>query len=87
MVTFAEARERIASDWPDYETATYGYESDESWLLVLLPVAAGGRIPAVSKTTGDIQWINENDDEYTQEHPVADVVDLTGRAQIDEEVR
>ena len=70
MITFAEARQRAATRWPDYEIARRGYETDTSWILLLLPETAGGRIPLVSKRTGTIRWINEDSDEYAQQHPV-----------------
>jgi hypothetical protein len=70
MLAFAEARRIVGARWPDYSVAPYGYETETNWLLVLLPETAGGRIPAVSKVTGAIRWINENSDEYTQERPV-----------------
>lgn len=69
-VTFDEARRAVRDQWPDYRLATYGYEGDDHWLLILLPETAGGRVPAVSKETGDIIWINENAAIYTQERPV-----------------
>lgn len=69
-VTFDEARQAVLDEWPDYRVATYGYEGDRHWFLILLPVTVGGRIPAVAKATGKITWINENADIYTQEHPV-----------------
>lgn len=68
--TFEQARRSVAFRWPDYDVAPYGYEGDSDWLLILLPETAGGRIPAVSKSTGTVRWINENADEYTQERPV-----------------
>jgi len=69
-VTFEQARRTVLDQWPDYAVADYGYEDDEYWFLVLLPVTAGGRIPAVVKATGEITWINENAEIYTEERPV-----------------
>lgn len=69
-VSFDDARSAVASAWPDYRVAPYGYETDTAWLMILLPETSGGRIPVVSKRTGAIAWINENADEYTQERPV-----------------
>lgn len=73
MVTFDQAKATVAEQWPNYELAPYGYEDDEYWFLILLPFTAGGRIPAVSKATGEITWINENADIYTQERLVGEV--------------
>lgn len=63
----------VQDAWPDYEIAPYGYETDADYLLLLMPERAGGRIPAVSKATGHIRWINENDDAYSQDQLVGDV--------------
>lgn len=70
MVTFEEARQAVSAAWPDYDIAPYGYETNDSWLVLLLPETTGGRVAAVSKSEGSIRWINENDDEYTQQRPV-----------------
>lgn len=70
MITFADARQRVASRWPDYEIAQRGYETDAYWILLLLPETAGGRIPIVAKRGGAVRWINENSDEYSQERPI-----------------
>ena len=72
-VTFDEARKKVLADWPDYDIAEYGFEGDRHWFLILLPERAGGRIPAVAKATGEITWINENADIYTQQRPVGKV--------------
>lgn len=69
-VTFEQARQKVSEAWPDYRIAPYGYESETEFFLLLLPERAGGRIPAVLKSSGRIRWINENADEYTQESPV-----------------
>lgn len=69
-VTFEEARRVVEGQWPDYRIAPYGFETAVDWLLILLPETAGGRIPAVSKATGAIRWINENSDAYDQRRPV-----------------
>lgn len=70
-VTFDEARDIVEQAWPDYEVAEDGYDNDGHWLLILEPLTAGGRIPAVDKATGEITWINENSPLYTEEHPVS----------------
>jgi hypothetical protein len=70
MITFDDARDIVAAEWRDYVIAPYGYETDTYWILLLLPETAGGRIPLVSKSTGKITWINEDDDRYTQQRPV-----------------
>lgn len=69
-MTFDEARAAVKSEWPDYDLAPYGYETDAEWLVLLLPETAGGRIAAVSKGSGTIRWINENAPDYSQERPV-----------------
>lgn len=69
-VSFDQARASVAKAWPEYRIAPYGFETNTDWLLILLPETAGGRIPAVSKTTGTIRWINENSDGYSQQRPV-----------------
>lgn len=69
MLSFEEARQVVEGRWPDYEVAPFGYEGDSDWLLILLPETAGGRVPAVSKTTGAVKWIGAYSDEYTQERP------------------
>lgn len=71
-VTFAQARHAVQTAWPDYDVASYGYEGDADWFVLLLPQTAGGRIAAVAKTTGVIRWINENAEEYNQDFPVGD---------------
>jgi len=70
VVTFDEARQTVAAGWPDYRIAPYGFETGKDWLLILLPETAGGRIPAVSKATGAVTWINENSDRYRPDRPV-----------------
>lgn len=70
MLSFEQARQLVARAWPDYRIAPYGFETAADWLLILLPETAGGRIPAVSKTSGTIRWINENSDAYDQQRPV-----------------
>lgn len=69
-VSFDQARASVAAHWPDYKIAPYGFETTVDWLLILLPETAGGRIPAVSKASGAIRWINENSDAYDQQRPV-----------------
>lgn len=69
-VTFEAARQIVEQAWPDYKVAADGYDNDGHWLLLLEPLTAGGRIPAVSKATGEITWINENSPLYTEELPV-----------------
>lgn len=76
-LTFEQARQAVASAWPDYVTAPYGYETDRSWLLVLLPERAGGRIPAVDKKTGVVKFIHAYSSEYTEERPHGPVPDRT----------
>lgn len=71
-MTFEQARAKVASQWPDYKIAPYGYETATDWLLILLPETTGGRIPAVAKASGTIRWINENSAEYSQRHPVGE---------------
>jgi hypothetical protein len=71
-VTFDEARRRVQADWPDYDPAPFGFESDADWFVLLLPETIGGRIAAVSKESGDIRWINENADEYVEDRTVGD---------------
>lgn len=71
-VTFDEARAAVKAGWPDYRVAAYGYETGKDWLLLLLPETAGGRVPAVSKDTGAVRWINENSDDYSQQSPVGE---------------
>jgi len=66
MITFEQARQTVQRRWPDYKIAPYGYEGHTDWFLVLSPETVGGRIPAVSKSTGAVRWINENADEYDQ---------------------
>lgn len=78
-VTFGEARQIVLNDWPDYEVAEYGYEGDEHWFVLLLPETAGGRIAGVGKESGEITWINENADIYTEERPVGDLAVLDAR--------
>ena len=73
MITFVDARQRVANRWPDYEIAQRGYETDAHWILLLLPETVGGRIPIVAKRGGAIRWINEDADEYSQERPVEGV--------------
>ncbi len=73
MVTFEQARQTVGDKWPDYRIAEYGFEGDDDWFLILLPQTIGGRIPAVSKSSGTITWINENALSYTQEFPVGEV--------------
>jgi hypothetical protein len=68
--TFEQARQAMRAAWPDYRVADYGYETDAEWLILLLPETAGGRIAAVSKDTGEITWINENAEIFSQERPV-----------------
>lgn len=70
MVTFEEAVRLVQSDWPNYEVASYGYEGDTDWFILLLPPTMGGRVAAVAKAEGTVRWINENADEYMQERPV-----------------
>jgi len=69
MITFEDARQVVAADWPDYDLAPWGFEGDEDWFVLLLPETVGGRIAAVDKQSGELNWINENADEYTQERP------------------
>jgi len=69
MITFEDARQVVAADWPDYDPAPWGFEGDEDWFVLLLPETTGGRIAAVDKESGELNWINENADEYTQERP------------------
>lgn len=69
-IGFSQARQAVRSQWPDYDLAPNGYEDDAEWFVLLLPERAGGRIAAVSKTTGAIRWINENAAEFNQERPV-----------------
>lgn len=71
-MTFDEAVAVVKADWPDYELAPYGYETDADYLVLLLPLTAGGRIAAVAKSNGEVRWINENADEYIQDRPVGD---------------
>lgn len=78
MITFEQARKIVLDEWPDYDLADYGFEGDEHWFLILLPLTIGGRIPAVAKTTGAITWINENADIYTQERPVGEFPEAAG---------
>lgn len=70
--TFDDARQILAQAWPDYDIAAYGYETDENWILLLLPERAGGRVPLVDKQTGTIRWVSAFSDEYSQERPVGD---------------
>lgn len=70
MLSFEDARRVVKRAWPAYDLATYGYETDQSWLVLPLPATVGSRIAAVDKRSGDIRWITENDPEYTQQHPV-----------------
>lgn len=70
MTTFTEARRAVERDWPDYDVADFGYETDSEWLLVLLPQRAGARVPAVSKRTGKLRWLHTFSPEYTEERPV-----------------
>lgn len=70
MVTFEEARRAVSAEWPDYDIAPYGYETDDSWLVLLLPETTGGRVAAVSKAEGSVRWINETAAEYTEQRPV-----------------
>lgn len=72
MIDFEEARRIVKSAWPDYDIAKSGYQSDADWFVLLSPLTAGGRIAAVSKSTGAIRWINENANEYIQDQPVGD---------------
>lgn len=72
MVTFDEARQAVAEEWPDYGIAEHGFEGDDHWFLILVPETMGGRIPAVDKVTSEITWINENAEIYTQQRPVGD---------------
>lgn len=72
MVTFEQARKSVQADWPDYDVAPYGYGNDSDWFAFLLPETTGGRIAAVSKSTGIIRWINENADEYAEDNPVGE---------------
>lgn len=74
-VSFAQARQAVQRGWPDYRIAEDGYASGGHWLLILEPVTAGGRVPAVDKATGEITWINENSPLYTEEHPVGGQVE------------
>lgn len=69
-VTFEQARQAVQAQWPDYDVATYGFEGDSDWFLVLLPPRAGGRVPAVSKATGALRWIHSYSPEYTEQQPV-----------------
>lgn len=71
MISFAEARQIVLDSWPDYDIAEFGYDGGDYWLLTILPVTVGGRIPAVNKITGNLLWINENDMFYTQEFPIS----------------
>lgn len=77
-MTFDEARGLVEEGWPDYKIADYGYETDVHWLLTLLPVTTGGRIPAVAKATGEVTWINENSDLYSQDRPIGEGRVTTG---------
>lgn len=70
MVTFEQARRSVETTWPDYDIAPYGYETDSHWLLIPLPERAGGRVPAVSKSTGVTTWIDALSDGYRQDRPV-----------------
>jgi len=71
-VTFEQARQAVAASWPDYDLAPYGFEGANAWFVLLLPETMGGRIAAVSKDVGDVNWINENADEYTEENLVGE---------------
>lgn len=71
-VTFDQARQSVEARWPDYDIAPYGYETDTHWLLIPTPVTVGGRLPAVTKASGSVTWINENSDLYSQERRVGD---------------
>jgi hypothetical protein len=77
-VTFPEAINTVATQWPDYNVADYGFDGGGEWFVLLLPETAGGRIAAVDKTSGAVRWTNENDNNYTEEHPVS-VIDGKGR--------
>lgn len=70
MVTFEQARRVVSLGWPDYEVATFGYETEADWILTLLPETMGGRSPFVSKKTGNVRWINSYGAEYDQSQPV-----------------
>lgn len=66
--TFDQARREV--ERRDYDVAPYGYETDDEWLLVLLPERVGARVPAVSKRTGQLRWIHTHSPEYTEQRPV-----------------
>lgn len=71
MITFEQALAAVERDWPDYELARHGFETDRHWLLVILPERMGGRIPAVVKATGVIEWVSAYSDEYREDRPVS----------------
>lgn len=70
MITFDQARESVRSAWPDYDLATYGFETDEFWLLTLLPITADARVPAVRKGDGELVWMTAYDPRYDESRPV-----------------
>lgn len=70
MITFDDARAAAREAWPDYRFASYGYETDSIWILLTLPETIGGRVGAVTKSTGMMRWIQPYSAEYSQERPV-----------------
>lgn len=70
MVTFEQARLVVEQQWPDYVVATYGFETDSDWLLVLLPETSGGRVPVVAKRTGVLRWTSTYANDYSEERPI-----------------
>lgn len=70
MIAFEEAVTVVSQQWPDYDIAPYGYETNADWLLLPRPVTTGGRVAAVNKDNGAVRWINETSDAYDQSRPV-----------------
>lgn len=73
MATFEDARQIVEEDVPGGAvTASYGFESDDSWFPIVLPERLGGRVPAVSKETGALAWVSSLSDEYSDSRPYSD---------------
>ena len=71
MLTFDDAKQRVKTAWPNYVIAPEGYDVGSGWIVLLLPETAGGRIPLVSKDSGEIKWISSYSPEYRQDRPVS----------------
>lgn len=77
MITFVDALASARKAWPDYRFAPYGYETESIWILLPRPETVGGRVGAVTKSSGTFRWIQPYWPEYSQERRAGDWSDAT----------